>query len=87
MIIDFSKISKTVKQLDHRNLNEILPKGINPTAENIAHWIAQEVQKEINKEEANYLSAPNKMPPEEALPKVSKVTVQESEGNIACYTP
>lgn len=40
MVVDFGHIKQVVKeQLDHRNLNEVLP--FNPTAENIAHWIAR----------------------------------------------
>lgn len=42
MVVDFSEIKKIVKdKLDHKNLNEILP--FNPTAENIAHWICEQV--------------------------------------------
>ncbi|MDE6079824.1 MAG: 6-carboxytetrahydropterin synthase [Duncaniella sp.] len=39
MVVDFSHIKETiVNQLDHRNLNEVF--DFNPTAENIARWIA-----------------------------------------------
>ncbi len=60
MVVDFSKIKEVVMQLDHQYLNAIL-KGINPTAENIAKWIADQI------------------------PYCVKVSVQESEGNLAIY--
>ena len=42
MVIDFTHIKCAVHNvLDHQNLNEVL--RINPTAENIAHWIAEKV--------------------------------------------
>ncbi len=42
MVIDFSSVKNTIKkQLDHRNLNEVLP--FNPTAENLACWICGQI--------------------------------------------
>lgn len=43
MIIDFAEIKDRVhSKLDHAYLNDVLP-GINPTAENLARWICEEV--------------------------------------------
>ena len=62
MVYDFTYIKEKIKsKLDHQNLNDVLD-GINPTAENIAKWIANELGE-----------------------KCYKVTVQESEGNLAMY--
>lgn len=42
MIMDFSVIkSRISEKLDHKVLNDILP--FNPTAENLAYWIVQEL--------------------------------------------
>ena len=42
MIMDFTEIKKLIHdKLDHKNLNEIL--DFNPTAENIAHWIYNQI--------------------------------------------
>jgi 6-pyruvoyltetrahydropterin/6-carboxytetrahydropterin synthase len=42
MIIDFKHIKERIhKKLDHQNFNEVL--GFNPTAENIAKWICDQL--------------------------------------------
>lgn len=61
MIIDFKHIkNKIADKLDHKYINDIVT--FNPTAENIAKWICDEIGE-----------------------KCYKVSVQESEGNIAIY--
>ena len=60
MVVDFAHIKKQIHgKLDHQYLNIIV--GFNPTAENIAKWIVDQI------------------------PTCYKVTVQESEGNVATY--
>jgi len=71
MVVDFTKIKEIVHQLDHQYLNDILT--MNPTAEIIAMWIVTQI---------------NIMLFNESYPKdtqVTEVTVQESEGNVACW--
>lgn len=42
MVIDFMHIKKSVEdKLDHKNLNEVF--DFNPTAENIARWICDQI--------------------------------------------
>lgn len=42
MVTDFSHIKQNIQgQLDHKNLNEVL--SFNPTAENIARWICEQI--------------------------------------------
>lgn len=42
MVVDFTIVKRKIQDvLDHANLNEVLP--FNPTAENIAHWITEQI--------------------------------------------
>lgn len=42
MVVDFSHIKEKIHDyLDHGNFNELLP--FNPTAENLAHWITEQI--------------------------------------------
>lgn len=42
MVCDFAKIKEQIHgKLDHQNLNDLLP--FNPTAENIAKWICEQI--------------------------------------------
>lgn len=42
MVVDFSHIKQVVMdQLDHKNVNDIVP--MNPTAENMAKWICDQI--------------------------------------------
>lgn len=67
MVIDFTRVKKSIHDLlDHQNINEILP-DINPTAENMARIICNIVTELCE------------------TGRCYKVTVQESEGNIAEY--
>lgn len=56
MVVDFTHIKQVVKdQLDHKNINEVL--SVNPTAENIARWICDQipscVKVEVQESEGN----------------------------------
>jgi 6-pyruvoyltetrahydropterin/6-carboxytetrahydropterin synthase len=51
MILDFSELSRIVKErvvsrLDHAYINDILEQ---PTAENIAHWVWDQIEEEVSR--------------------------------------
>ena len=73
MVIDFRKVkqklSQVLEKLDHKHLNEILT--FSPTSENIARYIFDELDKDINKEHCS----------------LSTVSVKESENTQAIYAP
>lgn len=49
MVIDFTHIKKAIhERLDHKFINDVLPSDCNPTAENMARWICEEVQKNLS---------------------------------------
>ena len=84
MVLDFKLLKqimeKTIKEkYDHRNISGLF--DINPTAENMAKVIADDIQNEICTIDL-FINGEGIV-----NTKVSKITVQESEGNIACYTP
>lgn len=96
MLVDFKHIKDVVMELDHTTINDILPRNINPTAENLAYYIFTEIQRKINADwDYSFEDRINNkgFEPEDhpacfnVRPMVTKVTVQESEGNIACYIP
>jgi len=71
MVVDFGKIKEIVHRLDHQYLNDKI--RMNPTAENLAVWIVSEL---------NMMLVTDRYPNDT---QVTKVVVQESEGNVACW--
>lgn len=75
MVIDFKQLKQELKtiidRLDHTYLNEVPPfDALNPSSENIAHYLFQELKKVIN----------------DGRKQVSEVRVWESEGSLALYS-
>lgn len=72
LVIDFAELkeiaSRQVRELDHQYLNEVLP-GMNPTTENIARYLFQKLQGEMDLERV----------------KVSRVRVWEARDACASY--
>ncbi len=74
MLVDFSDIkeaaSQALSRLDHANLNDVPPfDSLNPTSENLARWIYEQVGQKVNTEKV----------------KVTRVNVREAETSCAGY--
>lgn len=66
MVIDFrtlkEKAKMVIQRVDHQYLNEIKPfDKINPTAENIAKWIFDEISKDIKVSRVNVYESDDSM--------------------------
>ena len=73
MVIDFTELKKLVHdQLDHKNLSGVF--DFNTTAENMAYWIGEQINNYLNNNPSYHIST-----------ECVKVSVQESEGNIAIW--
>lgn len=74
MGVDFKDVKQATREvtdrLDHRNLNELAPfTEVNPTAENIAAWLFQQISERLNSE----------------YTRVSAVTIWETERACVTY--
>lgn len=66
MLIDFNEIKELIhSKMDHQNLNDVF--YFNPTAENIAHWVASRIDDHLG----------------HAPVHCSRVRVEETQGNFA----
>lgn len=73
MVVDFKTVKNEIHgTFDHNCVNDIMG-DLNPTAENMAKWIFDKVNDIF------------KRPEEDGDGKCYKVSVQESEGNVAVY--
>jgi len=80
MLLDFSIIDDVIKnKYDHQHLNKVIKQ---PTAENLAKQIADDLNMEIVEQ---YSDSTGLSGNTDAC--VTKVTVQESEGNKVWYQP
>lgn len=74
ILLDFNDVKKATSEvltgLDHTNLNETAPfDKLNPTSENLARWIFEELGKRLNS----------------ATLRVSRVNIREAETSCASY--
>ena len=86
MVVDFTHIKRMVHyRLDHRNLNEVLP--FNPTAENIARWICEQVptcyKVDVQESENNIASYEKDETDEMENPKNADEPNQTAPGNCS----
>lgn len=97
MVVDFKWLKKVmvnrIKALyDHQYINDIISTS-NPTAETMAILICSMMEEEvkvINKEKQTEIyNEQVKGKPVQPTQKiwVTRISVQESEGNVACYIP
>lgn len=74
MVVDFKKVKNAIHgELDHSYINDKMGL-LNPTAENMAHWICDKVS-DLCKDDHEDIDGAY----------CTCVTVQESEGNVAKY--
>ncbi|MBI5117840.1 6-carboxytetrahydropterin synthase QueD [Candidatus Poribacteria bacterium] len=74
ILVDFGEVKKItsdlLSNLDHANLNETPPfDRLNPTSENLARWIYEQVGRQINGDDV----------------RVTQVNVREAETSCASY--
>lgn len=70
MLLDFTVIKELIhRKMDHKNLNDVFK--FNPTAENIAKWVAEEIDNYLDKTDGHLFTY------------CSKVRVEETQGNYA----
>jgi 6-pyruvoyltetrahydropterin/6-carboxytetrahydropterin synthase len=60
LLFDFTKLKKQLREtsayLDHQNLNELAPfDTVNPSAENIARFICEDIQKKLDSGRVAYV--------------------------------
>ena len=70
MLLDFTRIKELVhSKMDHKNLNDIFK--FNPTAENIAFWVGEQINDYLREKEGSLFVW------------CRKVRVEETKGNYA----
>lgn len=70
MLLDFTRIKELVhNKMDHKNLNEVF--NFNPTAENIAFWVGEQINEYLADKQCSMFVW------------CSKVRVEETQGNYA----
>lgn len=75
MVIDFKKLKEIVNQLDHKLLNDIV--DFEPTAENLAKYLHDEIQKEFKHDNETSKSIKRIA--------IIKITIWEADGASITY--